>query len=235
MVIFLAFGSVPSLSQHLNDVLPDAPLAVRPSGDPAIMTRPILQTNTRIQQHTFYRVSFAVLAAGEALDSWSTYVNLTHEKWICGYSNAFGSSTTFISDDGKYYDSHTVRDVLCGPSPSAERANYAYDVTRTGAFTETSWVRQFRLAAPRNYAGVAFWNLGNDAAQFLLARYLGKRVKGVGKFVGPSVVLGRGLVHLEEGILNIRFLRSHNDPNAWQFGVPNEASLFPGPRWWGKQ
>ncbi len=235
VIALLGFGTASARSQFIRSVLPDAPLPISPSVHAGIMARPVPSVRMERRQVSLYRASLGVLVAGEALDSWSTYRNLTHPKWICGYSPALGNASTYISDDGKHYDAKTVQNVLCGPSPSGQLANYAYDVTRTGAFTETGWVAQYGLARNRNYAAVELWNIGDDVAQYFLARYLSRRRTRIPRFVGPVIILSRGIVHFEEGILNVRFLQENNNPTAWRFRVPNEADLYPAPRWWGKQ
>ena len=62
-------------------------------------------------------LSIAFLFAGEALDMWSTHSNLTHPRWICSYSPAFGNAVTYISSDGKHYGPQTIHNELCGPGP----------------------------------------------------------------------------------------------------------------------
>lgn len=179
-------------------------------------------------------LSITTLLGGEALDSWSTYRNLTHRGWICGYSPAFGNAPTYISNGGRHYDAETIQNVLCGPGPSGQIANYAYDATRTGAFTEQGWVTQYHLARNRNFPAIEAWNLADDLGQLLGAHYLHHR-KGLIRRLGPALNFSRGAVHLECGILNIRFARIHNNSTTWQFNVPDESRLYPGPRWWGKR
>jgi hypothetical protein len=192
---------------------------------------PGLATHRRL---TLNKISLAVLFGSEAFDSWTTYRNLTHPKWICGYSPAFGNAVTYISDDGKHYDPHTIQYDLCGPSPSGDLANYAYDVTRTGAFTETGWVRTFGLTSNRNVAGVLAWNIADDIGQMLIARHLAKRHGLIGR-VAPAINFARGIVHFDCGIQNLQFARNHTSPSSWNFNLPSEAVLYPTPRWWGRQ
>ena len=213
-----------------ND-LPDAPspeirasIAILPAAPRPPMHRRLTWNNT----------SVSVLLAGEALDSWTTYTNLTHHKWICGYSPAFGNAVTYISDDGKRYDPPTIQHDLCGPSPSGRLANYAYDVTRTGAYTETGWVTTMGLSNNRNASGVLAWNIANDVGQIFVARYLAKRSKLVRR-IAPGINFARGIYHFDCGIQNIQFARTHSNASTWQFRLPNEATLYPGPRWWGRQ
>jgi hypothetical protein len=197
-------------------------------------TRPPAVPLKHRQWLTLNKISVAVLFAGEALDSWTTYTNLTHPKWICGNSPAFGNAVTYISDDGKHYDPATIQHDLCGPSPSGQLANYAYDVTRTGAFTETGWATSLRLTGNRNVAGVIAWNVANDVGQMLIARHLAKRRGLIGR-LAPGINFVRGLVHIDCGIQNLQFARTNSNATAWQFHLPNEATLYPAPRWWGKQ
>ena len=200
-----------------------------------MVTRPpVAPRLTNHRRLTLNKLSLAVLFGSEALDSWTTYNNLTHPKWICGYSPALGNAVTYISDDGKRYDPRTIQYDLCSPGPSGQSANYAYDVTRTGAFTETGWVRSLGLASGRNVAGVLAWNLADDIGQMLIARQLQKRRGKIGR-IAPAINFARGLVHIDCGIQNLQFARHHNNATNWQFGVPNESALYPGPRWWGKR
>jgi len=230
--LILSIFEPPSSAQELAvNTLPDAPLpeirAVMPARPPA--SRP--QKRRRL---SWNNASISVLFAGEALDSWTTYQNLTHRKWICGFSSAIAGAVTYISDDGKIYDPHVIQYELCGPSPSGRAANYAYDVTRTGAFTETGWVATMSLSSNRNAAGVIAWNVANDVGQVFVARYLGKRWPLIRR-ISPGLNFARGLYHIDCGIQNFQFAQTHSNASTWQFHLPNEASLYPGPRWWGRK
>ena len=215
-----------------ENALPEAPIPeIRAA---ALTTRTAAPRSHKRRWINLKNGSIAVLFAGEALDSWTTYNNLNHPKWICGYSPAFGNAVTYISDDGNVYDPHTIQSDLCGPSPSGQPANYAYDVTRTGAFTETGWTTSLRLTGNRNIAGVLAWNIADDVGQMLIARHLSKRRGIVGR-LAPGINLARGLVHIDCGIQNLQFARNHRNATTWQFNLPNESTLYPGPRWWGKK
>jgi hypothetical protein len=220
--------------EESSNYLPDAPVA--PIGMPHAVLKgyAAAQPVAKKRRLSVNRLSFIFLAAGEAVDSWSTYSNLSHPKWICGYSPAFGDAATYVSNDGRHYDAQTIQKDLCGPGPSGEAANYAYDVTRNQAFIETGWAASFGLADKRNFWGVEAWNLANDAGQFLIASYVGRRWLPKGR-LGSFVNLTRSAVHLECGILNIRFARRNSNPDKWQFRVPDETQLFPTPRWWGRR
>jgi hypothetical protein len=234
LLLILAATSQINAQQIADNVVPDAPIqpTYNARAEMAIVTAP--QEPLRKSRLNLNTISIAVLAGGEALDSWTTYKNLTHPKWICGYSPALGSAVTYISDDGKHYDPHTIQFDLCGTGPSGQLANYAYDVTRTGAFTEDGWVTKLHLTGNRNVAGVLGWNVADDLGQLLLARYLGKRKSIIGR-IAPGLNFTRGIVHIQCGILNFQFARTHNNPSAWRFHLPSESYLYPNPRWWGKQ
>ena len=58
---------------------------------------------------------------------------------------------------------------------AGQQANWAFDVSRVGYFSEGGWVTQFHLSGDRNYASVEGWNLVNDAGWYLIARRLGRR------------------------------------------------------------
>jgi len=232
MGIALALPSL--LGQETQNGLPDVPQPEESGPTATSVDSPTPPVTVKHRWFTVNNVAFTVLVAGEGIDSWTTFKNLTHHKWICGYGPAFGSAVTYISDDGVRYDPQTVQHVLCGLGPSGQVANYAYDVTRTGAFTETGWVTQFHLAGSRNYAAVNSWNLADDLGQFLIARYLSKR-KGPARRLGSALMFSRGIVRIYSGVLNIRFARKHRNPNGWYFNLPDEPHFYPGPRWWGKQ
>ena len=231
-VLMLAAAPCTAMQDLASYELPSAPV---PEIRATMVTRPAaLPRASGHHRLTLYKVSVAFLFASEALDSWTTYTNLTHPKWICGYSPAFGNAVTYISDDGKHYDPHAIQYDLCGPSPSGGIANYAYDVTRTGAFSETGWVTSIGLSSGRNAAGVIAWNAADDIGQMIIARYLAKR-RGLLSRVAPGINFARGFVHLDCGIQNLQFARHHSDAGTWQFNLPNEAHLYPGPRWWGRR
>jgi hypothetical protein len=222
-------------AQNLADnTIPEPPAPEAHIVNAVMGARSVPQAPERRRLFNLNRSSVIVLFAGETFDAWTTYNNLTHPKWICGYSPALGSAVTYVSDDGKHYDPHTIQFELCGTGPSGQLANYAYDVTRTRAFTEDGWVTKFHLTGNRNVAGVLAWNVTDDLGQMLVARYLAKR-RGKIRQIAPGINFTRGIVHIQCGILNLQFARTHNDPGAWQFHVPNESYLFPNPRWWGKQ
>jgi len=236
-VIAVFLGLVSSLEgqEIASSDLPDPPVPEFSAVEHALMrAHPAYPTVKKNRWLSLNKLSIAALLGGEELDSWSTYSNLTHQKWICGYSPAFGNAVTYISNDGQHYDAETIQNVLCGPGPSGQAANYAYDVTRTGAFTETGWVTKLGLAGKRNFAGVEAWNLADDVGQFLIARYLGRRKGPIRRF-GAGMNFSRGMVHMECGILNIRFARQNSNPNRWGFHVPDEGVLYAGPRWWGRE
>jgi hypothetical protein len=139
-----------------------------------------------------------------------------------------------ISNDGNHYDAHTIQYTLCGPDGSGRLANYAYDTTRTGAFTETGWVTKLHLAGNRDVVKVLALNVADDVGQLLVARYLRRREGIIGK-LAPGINFTRGLIHIDCGIRNLQFARSNSNATTWQFNLPNEGTLYPGPRWWGRQ
>jgi len=231
-LVFVGLNPCSAAQDLAESSLPESPVPeIRAA---SLTTRPAAPRPQRHRWLTINNASIAVLFAGEALDSWTTYNNLTHPKWICGYSPAFGNAVTYISDDGKRYDPQTIQSDLCGPSPSGHLANYAYDVTRTGAFTETGWTTSLHFTSNRNIAAVLAWNIADDAGQILVARYLSKRHGIIGR-IAPGINFARGLVHFDCGIQNPQFARNHRDATTWQFQLPNESTLYPGPRWWGRQ
>lgn len=180
---------------------------------------------------TLNKISIAVLAAGEAVDSWGTYRNMTHTKWICGNSPAF---------DGAYDTNvpgqiSSLRDVqsVCGVGPAGQSANWAFDVTRVGYFSEGGWVTQFHLADKRNYAGVEAWNLVNDVGWYLVARRLGKRTDWIGKWGRSALNFERGIVHFDLGIGNFVAVSRDRNPNTLDLYVPKNSN-YTAPRWWGK-
>ncbi|WP_109485155.1 hypothetical protein [Occallatibacter savannae] len=237
----LAFSAIvlilaPTLPSFAQQQLAMADLPAAPEPEPAALILPHPPAAPKTGPHgklPLNKASVAFLFASEAFDSWTTYNNLTHPKWICGYSAAFGNAVTYISDDGKRYDPHTIQYSLCGPGPSGQLANYAYDVTRTGAYTETGWVSAFRLAGARNAAGAIAWNVADDFGQMLVAHYLAKRSRFI-RSIAPGINIARGSIHLGCGIQNLQFARHHSSAGAWNLNLPDEANLYPAPRWWGR-
>ena len=235
-VLAFVSGGASSVAQDIaSSELPDPPALGFHAVHAVMQTPPAAPQSKRDRWLSVNQVSIAVLLGGEALDSWSTYRNLTHPRWICGNSPAFGNAVTYISNDGKVYDAQTIQNDLCGPGPSGQAANYAYDVTRTGAYTETGWVTKFGLADGRNFAGVEAWNLADDAGQFLIARYLGRRKGSFSRRIGAGLIFSRALVHMQCGFLNIQFARRNRSSGTWDFHLPDEAALYPTPHWWGRR
>jgi hypothetical protein len=71
-----------------------------------------------------------VLAATETVDMISTYQNMTHKRWLCGYDSAVGHAYRI---NGSLYAPNTGPGAdtipkLCGPSPYGQNENYAVDV-----------------------------------------------------------------------------------------------------------
>src|SRR5690348_6674014 len=72
-----------------NDPYPDAPVADTLHAR-AIIKAPVQALRAAKRRWlTQNSLSIATLVAGEAIDSWGTYRNMTHTKWICGNSAAF--------------------------------------------------------------------------------------------------------------------------------------------------
>jgi len=234
LLIVISFGARINGQNIAKNELPDAPVPGARGIHAVFKGHAAPRGPIRRRWLNLNTAAISLLAAGEALDSWTTYRNLTHPKWICGYSPAFGSSATYISNDGNRYDAHTIQYTLCGPDGSGRLANYAYDVTRTGAFTETGWVTKLHLAGNRDVVKVLALNVGDDVGQLLVARYLRRREGIIGK-LAPGINFTRGLIHIDCGIRNLQFARSNSNATTWQFNLPNEATLYPGPRWWGRQ
>src|SRR5262249_41206715 len=140
ILLLLGFSLCADAQDLADNYLPEAPLPVSHSVHAVMKDGSALQPATKRHRISLNSFSIAFLFAGEALDMWSTQNNLTHPRWICGYGPAFGNAVTYISNDGRQYDAQTIQNELCGPGPSGQLANYAYDVTRTGAFTEDGWV-----------------------------------------------------------------------------------------------
>jgi hypothetical protein len=195
----------------------------------AVIRAPI-RTPPTFNHRRLNSVSIAALIAGEAVDSWGTYRNLNHTKWVCGNSPAFDG----VYDTNVPGEISSIRDVqrVCGAGPTGQSPNWAFDVTRAGYFSEGGWVTQFHLAGNRNYAAVEGLNLANDLGWYLIARRLGKRTDWVRKF-GPAVNFGRGMVHLELGIGNFLAVSHHQNPNTLDLHIPTDSNYTP-PRWWGK-
>jgi hypothetical protein len=199
-----------------NNIYLDAPIPVLHVR--AIM-RAAVQTPQSVKRRwlTVKSMSVATLVAGEVIDSWGTYKNMTHTKWICGNSPLFagGYDTNVPGQISSLRDVQTV----CGVGVAGHSANWAFDVTQAGYFSEGGWVTQFHLAGDRNYAGVEGWNLVNDVGWYLLARHLGRRADWIGK-CASGLNFGRGIVHLNLGIGNFIAVSHHQNPNALDLHVP---------------
>lgn len=220
--------------EEASNSIPDAPVPAIPGMHGVMKGYSAAPPVIRHRWLNLNNLSIATLVAGEALDSWSTHNNLTHPKWICGYNPDFGNTLIYISPNPGLNEGPSSQNTVCGPGPSGQVANYAYDATQMGAYTETGWVTKFHLAGNRNYAGVEAWNLANDVGQFLIARYASKRLARLRK-VGPALNFSHGFGHIECGVLNIRFAMQHRNANTWEFPATVDSSLVPGPRWWGAQ
>jgi hypothetical protein len=209
---------------HLDVPFPELPVH-------AIMRAPV-QTPRSFKRRwlTLDRLSITTLVAGEVIDSWGTYKNMTHTKWICGSSPAFAGGY----DTNVPRQISSLRDVqaVCGVGEVGQSANWAFDVTQAGYFSEGGWVTKFHLASDRNYAAVEGWNLVNDVGWYMVARHLGKRSDWIGK-CAPGLNFGRGIVHLNLGIGNFIALRHHRNPNTLDLYVPKDSN-YSEPRWWGK-
>jgi hypothetical protein len=140
ILLFAGLNSLVFAQELAVNSVPDAPVPVLHGAHAILKSGNAPQMPVSRRWFNLKDFSIAFLAAGETLDMWSTHRNLTHPRWICGYSAAFGNAVTYISNDDKQYDPYTIQNNLCGPGPSGQLANYAYDVTRTGAYTEDGWV-----------------------------------------------------------------------------------------------
>lgn len=196
----------------------------------AIVQAPIQSSrNFGHRRLTLNSVSIAALVAGEAVDSWGTYKNMTHVRWVCGNSPAFAGAY----DTNAPGEISSLRDVqtVCGAGPAGQSPNWAFDTTRAGYFGEGGWVTQFHLAGDRNYVAVEAWNLVNDVGWELVARRLGRRSGWTGKW-GPALNFARGIVHLDLGIENLVAVSHHQNPNKLDLYVPKNSN-YTAPRWWG--
>lgn len=214
-----------------SNIYPDSPMP-QVSGASAII-KAAVQTPQSRRRHrlTLNGLSVTALAAGEVIDSWGTYRNMTHTRWICGNSPAFagGYDTNVPSEISGIDDVLSV----CGSGPGGQPANWAFDVTREGYFSEGGWVTRFHLAGERNFIAVEGWNIANDFGWYLVARHIAKRADWIGK-CGAALNFGRGIVHLNLGIGNFIAVSHHQNPNLLDLHVP-EGSHYAQPRWWGSR
>jgi hypothetical protein len=127
--------------------------------------------------------------------------------------------------------------MLCN-SFQSQKANYAYDVTQgpLGMFTEGGWAAKWGLTGKRNFAGVAAWNIANDAGQAFLAGYLERKRGWRGK-IGTAMNFSHGIVHLTYGIENFQLVAQNSNPNDVFKKFPNALPAWADsfPRWWGKK
>jgi len=197
-----------------------------------IESRPFqLPSPPKHRRSTLNTLSVITLVVGEGIDTWGTYRNMTHTKWVCGNSPAFSGAY----DTNAPGDISSLNDVMnvCGTGPDGQSANWAFDVTRVGYFSEGGWVTQFHLADDRNFAAVEGWNLVNDFGWYLLARHLETKRNWIGK-VGPALNFGRGIVHLDLGIANLLAVKHNQNANTTDLHVPPDSN-FTAPRWWGRR
>jgi len=190
---------------------------------------PQVQVDAHRHWSTLRKVAVGTLIGGELIDSWGTYKNVTHTRWVCGNSPAFNGS----------YDTNATGELtslpevgaVCGIGPAGQSANWAFDVSRLGYFSEGGWVSQWHLSGERNFAGIEGWNLANDVGWYLVARQLEKRKGWIGRS-GTALNFARGIVHLQLGIGNFTAIRNHRNPNTLDLHIPKD-SHYNSPRWWG--
>ena len=128
--------------------LPNDP-APEDSDSHAALEVPIQSShNAKHRWLTLNRISLDTLIAGEVIDSWGTHRNITHTMWVCGYSSAFngGYDTNVAGAISSLGDLQAV----CGVGPAGQSANWDFDATRMGSFSEGGWVTQWHLSGARN-------------------------------------------------------------------------------------
>ena len=234
VLVALMFASattkIPAQEFDAKNIYPDAPVPEILHVHAIMRARVQTPRTLKLRWLNHNSMSIATLVAGEAIDSWGTYKNMTHTKWICGNSPAFarGYDTNVPTEISSLRDVQTV----CGSGLAGQSANWAFDVTRDGYFSEGGWATQLHLAGERDYAGVEGWNLANDVGWYLAARRLGRKTGWIGK-CGPALNFGRGVVHLDLGIGNFIAVSHHKNPNALNLFVPKDSN-YAAPRWWGK-
>lgn len=232
--MFAVGASAPSGAQDftVSSLYPDIPSPRVPSVG-ATMKAPVQATSTfRHRWLTLNNGSIATLVVGAAIDSWGTYKNMTHVKWICGDSPAFAGGYD-TNAPGEISSLDDVQGV-CGVGPTGQSANWSFDTTRVGYFSEGGWATQFHVAGDRNYAAVEGWNIANDIGWYLFARHLGKRTDWMRRG-GPSLNFGRGVIHLSLGVGNFIAVNHHQNPNTLDLHVPVNSNYRSSPRWWGKK
>jgi hypothetical protein len=226
-------GAAAMRAQELeaNNAYPEAPVPVAAHVHAVMRTPAPVSPSRRHRQLTVYGLSIAALAAGEAVDSWGTYKNMTHTKWVCGNSPAFaGGYDTNVP--GQILGARDVERV-CGTGPGGQTANWAFDVTQSGYFSEGGWVTQLHLAGERDFAAVEGWNLANDLGWYLVARHLARRTDWMRRG-GTALNFARGMVHLHLGIENLRAIRHQQNPDTLNLYLPKDSN-FTAPRWWGRK
>ena len=226
--------------QVVVNELPDAPIPVVSfsSSVSATMTLPGKQAQ-QIKKHrwfTAYNESVAALVIGEAVDTWGTHRNMTHPKFVCGWNSTPGFAAAYSSTDNTYNINEV--DTLCGTFPQAQdlHANYAYDVTQLGMFTETGWAAKWGIAGNRDFARVEVANITSDILHVLVVKYLNKKSGWMGK-IGNATLLFHAEEHLRLGKGNFSNVASNSDPNAVFNNHPNDLPAWADtfPRWWGKK
>jgi len=227
LLILVHCPTGPAQQMETDHIAADAPRPLRASMEHKPQVESPRSPRLRLSLNN---LSVATLIAGEMIDSLGTYRNMTHHKWLCGNSHAFaGSYDTNVP--GEITSLQDVK-TMCGQGPGGRSANWAFDTTQAGYFSEGGWVTQFHLAGERNFAAVEAWNIGNDFAWYLTARHLERRGGWIGK-IGRTLNFSRGIIHIHLGIGNLIAVRHTENPNSLNLHVPQNSN-YSAPRWWGK-
>jgi hypothetical protein len=236
----VAFAWSALLYGQFQTELPDAPMPAMESSSSSMLPADAATTSQVFHKPapakkrrwlTAYGESVAALVSSEVVDSVGTYKNMTHPKFLCGYSAVLGSNSAAISTTEIGIGMQQIGN-LCG-APNGRSVNFAYDVTQIGMFTETGLAVKWRLAGNRNYARVEIADITSDVIHVVVVGYLNKKGKWWSR-VGNATLLFHAEEHLRLGIGNFQL---PNDPNAVFRDHPNVlppwADAFPS--WWGKR
>lgn len=178
-------------------------------------------------------IVLVALGAGEAVDSWGTYLNMTHPNELCGYNDYWGPGDYAV--DNHVYSSSSGPGVgrvhaICGPS-----ANYVMNVSLLDkSFTETGWTVQWGLVKDdRHYRSVETLNVAADLFGVALEEYaVHKKVPWLKKVAEAANIAHAG-AHFDGGVGDLLFIRHHSAGRFFQGDTAAFEIAYPDPRWWG--
>jgi hypothetical protein len=189
------------------------------------------------------RLAEISLAGAEALDTLGTFRNMTHRRWLCGFTPLAGNGVMInghLFSPGSDSGAGTLAR-LCGVAQLAAGENYAVDVTKYDeSFTEGGWTVQMGLAGRRDFPAVEAWNLALDGVGVVAQRFLPATGRGRwARRVFIALNYAHGAAHVGGGVQCLNFVDSPKQTANGFFESRADAAemvkIYPGPRWWGRR